>query len=1344
MALKDERSIGVNIAAHFDEGSLLNATKRIASMVEVLKQEMNSSDFHNYYKDVDALAKAVENAYRAFESNRNPDSALNLVKAFNALAALDKNKLGNLSDLMPDLSGAVDSAKDLAGALANAFREENFREAFAAFDSIKENGGDVIKLFERIGQSAESTEELRSTIRRLSEAYTEAVGEADELRERVKALEDDSSVGMLTKQLEEAEGELSRLRSTAVEEFRAYLRSNDINPFQTDTFGDRVFNKYFDQIREGSMTAKQAIAEVKKEFASLFDDRDSGVGADALGAISVRLDDILRKYEELSIQIREAGAAAPMERIGEAAETGASAIERQGETIREVTSQKSVVNDLNDLIKTLVSISQQAEGSASSLYEQIIPLVQSVKDLSDVDTNKLRNLAGIFEGLSGLNGFKVTPQQIGNLNNILSTVSRAGDLGNLTKLSGLRFDGLNNIKIDGRGLSSFDKLVTILDKFAKIDPGAIEKIAKMDFSSLGNLKAPEISNTALTSLEKMSDAMIAAKEAANAMTGMLETAGTAAAQSGKKITDALSQGPIGGNDQLIGINKTLKRSEELINLIGRARNLGFDQAGSSQVGNFNSLNYQFNQYEALRKSVENGTISQKQYNDEYRKLESITQRVTKSIRAAVAEAEKEKQITEKEFHTINAAWEQRDSVNGWTDAEILDAGIQKQEEYIANLRKIDELEDARIDGTWRNEINAFDTDEINRENAEINAQIEATYKEQERLLAEKEKREMDYLARKMEAEKKAAEQEERRSAKADIDVYEDSLREIEAIEKENAAEAAREAMNTQAAERYIANEKRKQEASKMTADQAEAELTRLKSLRIDFQNQIDKADELGIDGTTVDSLREQIAGIDRLTPILEGIASKQGDMTLGMDAYKDAIKRAKDQLTLLKKQLSGEIQTAGAFTPMTGNQVGIASRTINTKRTSLEKEIAKATDIGLGDTDQVNTLRNLISLYDRLEEQVQGNAISQDQYSERMRLFKAITEEVNGTLNDDIKNIDALGNQYDELSQEITAAQGAINGAWAEATDGQKEELASLNTEMATLAKAWQDGTIDGKQLETVLNGISDSYKKLDESVQREYETRKRSHEIRMRELSVQINANSEINKGSKLLRDYSAAEHSKNESSRAAYVQISNSIHAIEDLNEQYTRGDIDLARYEEEVKKYSRELEVNSAIIRRNGDDHLTAFGKIGRAIKTHLTTLTATASIGSIMRYIRQMVDAVREIDTAMTELRKVTDETDSRYERFLDNAATRAKNLSATISDTVSATAEFARLGLSIDQAEKAADAAIVYKAVGDDIASINDAAESIISTMKAFGIEAGDAMSIVDKFNKVGKELCPAA
>lgn len=139
-----------------------------------------------------------------------------------------------------------------------------------------------------------------------------------------------------------------------------------------------------------------------------------------------------------------------------------------------------------------------------------------------------------------------------------------------------------------------------------------------------------------------------------------------------------------------------------------------------------------------------------------------------------------------------------------------------------------------------------------------------------------------------------------------------------------------------------------------------------------------------------------------------------------------------------------------------------------------------------------------------------------------------------------------------------------------------------------------------------------------------------------------------------------------------------------------------------------------------------------KFGYAV---MATLAASAR-----RALRAIYTNVVSVDTAMTELKKVTDETAERYNRFLDEAADRANRLGATLADTVSATADFARLGFSIGEASQLADAALVYKNVGDGIDDISVASESIISTMQGFGIAASDAMTIVDKFNEVGNNF----
>lgn len=119
---------------------------------------------------------------------------------------------------------------------------------------------------------------------------------------------------------------------------------------------------------------------------------------------------------------------------------------------------------------------------------------------------------------------------------------------------------------------------------------------------------------------------------------------------------------------------------------------------------------------------------------------------------------------------------------------------------------------------------------------------------------------------------------------------------------------------------------------------------------------------------------------------------------------------------------------------------------------------------------------------------------------------------------------------------------------------------------------------------------------------------------------------------------------------------------------------------------------------------------------------------------------MYQNVVDIDSAMTELKKVTDETSGAYSKFLSEAGDRAKNLGVSISDVVNATADFARLGYNLEDATQISDSAVMFKQVGDGVQSMDDATSDIISAMKAFNIEADKSLTITDRYNEVGRTL----
>lgn len=209
---------------------------------------------------------------------------------------------------------------------------------------------------------------------------------------------------------------------------------------------------------------------------------------------------------------------------------------------------------------------------------------------------------------------------------------------------------------------------------------------------------------------------------------------------------------------------------------------------------------------------------------------------------------------------------------------------------------------------------------------------------------------------------------------------------------------------------------------------------------------------------------------------------------------------------------------------------------------------------------------------------------------------------------------------------------------------------------------------------------------------------------------------------------------------SKESYDQLGRLYDQLAELQAKRMSGQISLSDFS---TSYS-----NIALAAKRAEESIKAAGEaatsVGTKVKNMFAKFSAWFSISQITMYAirsaKQMITNVIDIDTSMTELKKVTDETDKTYAKFLDGASTRAKKLGATITDVVSSTADFARLGYDIDTASEYADAANVYKNVGDGIQDISEASESIISTVKAFSEYENSPMSIVDKFNEVGNNF----
>ena len=152
-------------------------------------------------------------------------------------------------------------------------------------------------------------------------------------------------------------------------------------------------------------------------------------------------------------------------------------------------------------------------------------------------------------------------------------------------------------------------------------------------------------------------------------------------------------------------------------------------------------------------------------------------------------------------------------------------------------------------------------------------------------------------------------------------------------------------------------------------------------------------------------------------------------------------------------------------------------------------------------------------------------------------------------------------------------------------------------------------------------------------------------------------------------------------------------------------------------------------------------TLFQQIFKGItvkaKELISYVIGGGSVYKVISMLRQGVQYVRDIDLALTELKKVTDATEESYDKFLKTAAKTADKVGSTIKDVVSSTADWARLGYSMEQAAKFAETTQILMNVSE-FTDVSQATDTLISAVQAFGYTADTSMDVVDLLNTIGR------
>lgn len=175
------------------------------------------------------------------------------------------------------------------------------------------------------------------------------------------------------------------------------------------------------------------------------------------------------------------------------------------------------------------------------------------------------------------------------------------------------------------------------------------------------------------------------------------------------------------------------------------------------------------------------------------------------------------------------------------------------------------------------------------------------------------------------------------------------------------------------------------------------------------------------------------------------------------------------------------------------------------------------------------------------------------------------------------------------------------------------------------------------------------------------------------------------------------------------------------------------ELSQYNKEFRNIVSQAQLAGKTGKSFVDDFKQAFGRI----------FQFAGAYGLIQNVIwqvpRQMIQAVRDINAAQIELRKVSEASNAQLTAYWDEAAVSAQKYGATISDVISSTADWSRLGYNLDDSKILSDLTTLYQRVGDNMTQ-ESASEALISTLQGYQMTANQAEHIVDAFNEVGNKF----
>ena len=188
-----------------------------------------------------------------------------------------------------------------------------------------------------------------------------------------------------------------------------------------------------------------------------------------------------------------------------------------------------------------------------------------------------------------------------------------------------------------------------------------------------------------------------------------------------------------------------------------------------------------------------------------------------------------------------------------------------------------------------------------------------------------------------------------------------------------------------------------------------------------------------------------------------------------------------------------------------------------------------------------------------------------------------------------------------------------------------------------------------------------------------------------------------------------------------------------ISELESMSSKGRV-LATDTKRIANAFREVDAATAAAGMKGRTFFESIGKAAQSLGRYFGVSTL---IYRSIATLRQGINDVIDLDTALVDLQKTAKVTSEELSSFYYDANEQAKEFGVTTKEIISSAADWSRLGYSLNDSKTMAQVSSIFKSISPGM-DIDTATNGLVSTMKAYGIEANDALDgIASKINAIG-------